>query len=424
MRAFFEQLLSMTMIGSLIYGFGSLSGIGGFGRKHLRLRHAFEGLALFFYLFPAGLLINLLLRFLGKESFPAALISHFSVQAATLSKGTEVAYSLLQIGTLSKTVLYGLLLIWLIGAVLYLIRQWRHGHALALFLRRHTMDCQSWLLRSLYDEECMRLGVRRQPALLESGMVHSPFITMLRGRFYILVPSDGVFTEEEWRLMLRHELTHYCHRDLLVRRLLMLGDVLHWFNPVWRRYSREMALRAEIACDGSLMENMTSAQRRSYGEVLLKTAESGEMGSSVGLSHSGKLLRERLRCIASPELLHNRHPWLMRGFLTLAAGIGVAAACLMQDMPTQAAGLLLKDSGMGVSAVQSSDKDPTSLPHSSNLETTDGNASSSQAERSSETDTTTPDAENTVSITIPQELRQKDADPHYQYTYPATSNTE
>lgn len=424
MRVLLEQLLSMTLIGSLIYGLGCLFGVDGFGRRHLRFRYAFEGLALFFYLFPAGLLINMLLRCLGKKSFPAALISHFSVQAATLSKGTETAYSLLQIGTLSKALLYGLLLIWLIGAVLYLIRQWRHGHALALFLRRHATDCQSWLLRGLYDEECMRLAVRNRPLLLESRIVHSPFITMLRGRFYILVPSDSVFTEEEWRLMLRHELTHYCRRDLLVRRLLMLGDILHWFNPVWRRYSREMALRAEIACDGSLMENMTSAQRLSYGEVLLKTAESGEMGSSMGLSHSGKLLRERLRCIASPELLHNRHPWLMRGFLTLAAGIGVAAACLMQDMPTQAAGLLWKDSGAGVSAVQHSDKDPTSLPHSSDLETTDDNTSSSQAEQSPEADTTTPDAESTVSITIPQELRQKDADPNYQYTYPTDSGAE
>lgn len=351
-----EQLLSMTLIGTLLYVSGRLFGCGKTTHEGLRLRYALEGLALFFYLIPVGVPVNMLLRLFGSTSLPDALRLHLGDDT-----GSSAVYPLLTVSSLSRSVLCGLLLIWLAGAIVCLVRQRQEAGKLSRFLRLRTTDCHSELLLGLFREECVRLDLRRCPSLRESAQISSPFIMLLGGRFYVLVPAEHDFSAEEWRLMLRHELIHFCRRDLWIRRLMLLGDLLHWFNPLWHRYRRDMLLRAEIACDGRLIRELSREERRRYGEVLLKTAGPNCPAVIAGLSRSGRLLRERLRYIAAPEILHIRRPWLLRGMSVLAACLGLAAACLMQDLPMQTAGLLFREQQTGLVESEETERETTPL---------------------------------------------------------------
>lgn len=73
-------------------------------------------------------------------------------------------------------------------------------------------------------------------------------------------------------LALRHELTHIQRRDLPCKALLFLSCALYWFDPlVWRMAAiadRDM----EAACDAQVVRNMTPAEKRVYGELLLTSA--------------------------------------------------------------------------------------------------------------------------------------------------------
>lgn len=72
--------------------------------------------------------------------------------------------------------------------------------------------------------------------------------------------------------MLRHELTHLRRHDLACKLFLRLACVVHWFNPLVWWMSREAGRNLELCCDGDVVRGRDSAFRRTYGEILLKTA--------------------------------------------------------------------------------------------------------------------------------------------------------
>ena len=84
---------------------------------------------------------------------------------------------------------------------------------------------------------------------------------------------------EDDELIIRHELTHYRHRDNWWALVRMLCVCIYWFNPlVWlaAHFHKE---DCELFCDEAVIRNCSANERQKYGEVLLNAAA----------SHSGRL---------------------------------------------------------------------------------------------------------------------------------------
>lgn len=145
---------------------------------------------------------------------------------------------------------------------------------LSYTLVRQTLLKSAW--KACAEDEALlgalarELGCRRCPVLYRSERVGTP---MLLGLFrpVVLVPvgepdQDGV------SLMLRHELTHLRRHDVACKLLFQLACILHWFNPLVWWMGREAGRNLELCCDEDVVRGKDGAFRRSYGEVLLKTA--------------------------------------------------------------------------------------------------------------------------------------------------------
>ena len=87
-------------------------------------------------------------------------------------------------------------------------------------------------------------------------------------------------------LAVRHELTHVKRRDLAGKALLFLVCALYWFDPLVWHMARVAGEDMEAACDAQLAEDMTAAEKRAYGELLLSAA-AGESAPPLSTRFGG-----------------------------------------------------------------------------------------------------------------------------------------
>ena len=62
-------------------------------------------------------------------------------------------------------------------------------------------------------------------------------------------------------LVLRHELFHIKHRDLLLKFFGMAVMALHWYNPLAYFLYYEICVTRELVCDKNVIEGFTDETR-------------------------------------------------------------------------------------------------------------------------------------------------------------------
>jgi hypothetical protein len=96
------------------------------------------------------------------------------------------------------------------------------------------------------------------------------------------------------RAVIAHELAHLRRRDLWTDLLVVATGCIWWWNPVFWRVRRKLRESAELACDRWAID-ATSAERSSYGRVLIDLAGSGRrVGAGLASTGGRRALERRL----------------------------------------------------------------------------------------------------------------------------------
>ena len=89
----------------------------------------------------------------------------------------------------------------------------------------------------------------------------------------INVPSGLDLTDEEWRMVFRHETQHIKAHDEL-KKLIFLGiEALFWWNPLAHLSAKEINNLIEMRCDAKVMETLNAEEKRVYVGTLEKLME-------------------------------------------------------------------------------------------------------------------------------------------------------
>ncbi|MGO1000249.1 M23/M56 family metallopeptidase [Lysobacter sp. CA196] len=99
----------------------------------------------------------------------------------------------------------------------------------------------------------------------------SPFAVCLP-RPTILVPAalSAQMSDEQLRMVLRHEAVHLARRDPQRAAAMRLVQVVLWFDPFLRLIAQRVQIAAELRCDADAIADRTE-QRRSYAQAYLQT---------------------------------------------------------------------------------------------------------------------------------------------------------
>jgi beta-lactamase regulating signal transducer with metallopeptidase domain len=204
--------------------------------------------------------------------------------------------------SIRPTILWSLLLLWMIGALAVLILLFIGHMRLRRILKGSRLLGNAHITGVV--EHCRTLiGVDYPVTLTENASVQTPLlIGVIRP---VLVLSEGLaarLAEEELRDVILHELAHVKRRDILVSWFMSLVLVVHWFNPVaWIAAARWRAER-ELACDELVLRILNASRRPHYGRTLLKLVEHASCPTSfpavAGIVENNADLKRRISMIA------------------------------------------------------------------------------------------------------------------------------
>ena len=160
---------------------------------------------------------------------------------------------------------------------------WRY-YAWRLTIRTARQVSDERLLKIL-DEVRQEVGVRRWVALASLTRLGSPAVFGV-WRLHLLLPETSlkILSNQEWRLVFLHEMTHIRNHDTILNTVLIAVQFLHWFNPlIWIALRRLRADR-ELVCDAIVIERLKMGERLGYAHVLLRLAEAISDGPRAFLS--------------------------------------------------------------------------------------------------------------------------------------------
>lgn len=196
--------------------------------------------------------------------------------------------------------------------VFVLLGVWAAGFAAVFFhlifshlrFRRQVLRCASPVTdprqTGLFRQELEAAGIQKTKArLVISPTVTTPLtIGLFRWTMRVVLP-ERAYSEEELRLIFRHEAVHMGRQDSWAKFFLGFCTAMCWFNPLMWIAMRKSAEDVELSCDETVLLKADGETKRRYAELLLKTA-GDERGFTTCLSASSRALRYRLRAVIGP----------------------------------------------------------------------------------------------------------------------------
>ncbi|MFD0711756.1 M56 family metallopeptidase [Paenibacillus sp. GCM10027626] len=211
-----------------------------------------------------------------------------------------------------------LILIWAIGAVLFLTYQFI-GYLLfkkkALRWSKEPTDARIMnTLRGIAAD----MGVKKEIPVLISKSISSPLMTGFL-KPLLFLPNES-YSDTDLNFILRHELTHYKRRDLWYKLFLIIVSAVHWFNPFMYLLFREASADLELSCDDKVINGLSNDERRSYSETILASItaqKSLQTVLSTNFYGGQKTLKNRFANIFNTKKKRNGATALLAVMLTV-----------------------------------------------------------------------------------------------------------
>lgn len=156
---------------------------------------------------------------------------------------------------------------WLLGMLLFLIYHIIKHYRFLKLASRWSEPTSDENMLTIMQTLKIQMGINKDISLQTCECIGSP---MLIGIIHpkILMPAVQ-FTQDEYFLILKHELIHYRQKDLWYKYLVLLAAAIHWFNPIMIILTRVIDIQCELACDEQVVLHTDSETRQSYSKTIL-----------------------------------------------------------------------------------------------------------------------------------------------------------
>ena len=159
-------------------------------------------------------------------------------------------------------------IIWLTVALLYLAITLFRYKLFARGIKRLSKQADKRTLH-IARQTAGQLGIKAPIKVLIMKEISTPMMTGLTEPVILLPERE--FSDSELRLILKHELTHFKHKDLWVKLLFTICHAVHWFDPVMILIGRSIEQECEHYCDHSVIFGESACTKKLYCQSILDT---------------------------------------------------------------------------------------------------------------------------------------------------------
>lgn len=174
--------------------------------------------------------------------------------------------------TSSITVLHLLVMLWIIGIIIQIIRYIKS----ILYMNSVLHEIKKNALHT-HISKYIRNYKGKDYSVYVSTLINTPMV--LGFEQSILLPKNSL-SDDELQLILEHETTHIQNKDIWIKQFInMLGIVYWWFYPVYV-LKKQIDLFLEMRTDTKVTKDMSLADGKSYTSTLL------DMQTKLKMNHA------------------------------------------------------------------------------------------------------------------------------------------
>lgn len=193
------------------------------------------------------------------------------------------------------------LVIWVAGVIITFAYQLvKHYRFLKMVERWSDVVEDEPILRQ-YDELKKNVGVSKKIDIFLCPCIGSPSMVGFRNPRILLPTLD--LAKDDIAFILKHELVHYKHKDLLYKFLVLIAVSIHWFNPIAYLSAKAISVLCEMSCDAEVVTGTDSKTRQQYCEAIIGIVKHhAKMKTVLSTSFYGgkKGMKSRISSIMEP----------------------------------------------------------------------------------------------------------------------------
>ncbi len=187
--------------------------------------------------------------------------------------------------------------IWLSGLCFFILVTARQVQRFKLILRKATQATPQQ--HALLENHKKLLSTNQNIALVYSDQITSPLtLGLIKPTIVLPIEIERQLSSEELKLVLLHELTHIQRKDILWNWIAHSITLLHWFNPLIWLANKRIRADMEMACDETLLAQLSATDRHEYGMTLIKVSQfvsrPQAFSNSLGILENHRELKNRL----------------------------------------------------------------------------------------------------------------------------------
>ncbi|MFL8710799.1 M56 family metallopeptidase [Clostridioides sp. GD02377] len=166
---------------------------------------------------------------------------------------------------------FWILLTWIIGAIVSLSYSLHKYLKFKNLIIDTSFDIEDIHINNIYKNLLLELNIKKNIPLKCTDELDSPACMGLLKPYILLL--DFPYQEDKIYWILKHELTHFKNKDILIKFLVLFAKSLFWFNPFVHIMSKRISEDCELCCDESVLNNCSLQEKRKYGLALLHAIE-------------------------------------------------------------------------------------------------------------------------------------------------------
>ncbi len=164
--------------------------------------------------------------------------------------------------------------VWLVGLIVFLIYSVAINISIKWRIKKVLMQGEQDRVTKLIEECRKSMKITKEIPVAYQNFGSAPAIYGVFKPVLLMPPEiTKQLNDNELRYVILHELCHYKRKDNVAGLILMLFNIIHWFNPLMWLAGNKIKEDRELVCDRQALEYVSLSEKRNYAMTIVKILE-------------------------------------------------------------------------------------------------------------------------------------------------------